>query len=245
MGMARRPLGNGTLQFKAMVSPDPLMGPARLSAPARQRRDRQRPRPADRPPAPARLLHGAVGLGLAEHRRRTAASSSTPACPASRPSGRPRSCTARRSSIPRSADHPPLARFHPHQLRRPDRRHCARPREARGQPLQRPRARPAPLEHRDRAAGFDRGPAVVEPHAHPGAASAAGAISPIPNSSSPASTRNAGRRARCGRTRSRPAGSSPARSPGAGSPRSATATMRWPPKPRSSTPNGRCSRAPR
>ena len=27
MGMARRPIGNGTLQFKAMVSPDPLMGP--------------------------------------------------------------------------------------------------------------------------------------------------------------------------------------------------------------------------
>jgi hypothetical protein len=26
MGMARRPVGNGTLQFKAMVSPDPLMG---------------------------------------------------------------------------------------------------------------------------------------------------------------------------------------------------------------------------
>jgi hypothetical protein len=26
IGMARRPLGNGTLQFKAMVSPDPLMG---------------------------------------------------------------------------------------------------------------------------------------------------------------------------------------------------------------------------
>jgi hypothetical protein len=26
MGMARRPLGNGTLQFKAMISPDPLMG---------------------------------------------------------------------------------------------------------------------------------------------------------------------------------------------------------------------------
>jgi hypothetical protein len=26
MGMARRPLGNGTLQFKTMVSPDPLMG---------------------------------------------------------------------------------------------------------------------------------------------------------------------------------------------------------------------------
>jgi hypothetical protein len=28
MGMARRPLGNGTLQLKAMVSPDPLMGPS-------------------------------------------------------------------------------------------------------------------------------------------------------------------------------------------------------------------------
>ena len=27
MGMAQRPLGNGTVQFKAMVSPDPLMGP--------------------------------------------------------------------------------------------------------------------------------------------------------------------------------------------------------------------------
>ena len=27
MGTARRPLGDGTLQFKAMVSPDPLMGP--------------------------------------------------------------------------------------------------------------------------------------------------------------------------------------------------------------------------
>ena len=28
MGMARRPLGNGTVQLKAMVSPDPLMGPS-------------------------------------------------------------------------------------------------------------------------------------------------------------------------------------------------------------------------
>ena len=28
MGMARRPLGNGTLQLKAMFSPDPLMGPS-------------------------------------------------------------------------------------------------------------------------------------------------------------------------------------------------------------------------
>jgi hypothetical protein len=28
MGMARRPLGHGTLQFKAMLSPDPIMGPS-------------------------------------------------------------------------------------------------------------------------------------------------------------------------------------------------------------------------
>jgi hypothetical protein len=28
MGMAQHPLGNGTLQFKAMLSPDPLMGPS-------------------------------------------------------------------------------------------------------------------------------------------------------------------------------------------------------------------------
>jgi len=28
MGMAQRPIGNGTLQFKAMVSPDPIMGPS-------------------------------------------------------------------------------------------------------------------------------------------------------------------------------------------------------------------------
>ncbi|HEX3677885.1 MAG TPA: hypothetical protein VHU79_10915 [Sphingomicrobium sp.] len=28
MGMARRPLGHGSLQFKAMLSPDPLMGPS-------------------------------------------------------------------------------------------------------------------------------------------------------------------------------------------------------------------------
>ena len=74
-------------------------GQARLSAAARQRRDRQRRRPADRPPAPARFLHGAVGVGVAEHRPRTAASSSTPACRASRPSGRRPSCTARRSWI--------------------------------------------------------------------------------------------------------------------------------------------------
>lgn len=28
MGMAQRPLGNGTLEFKAMLSPDPIMGPS-------------------------------------------------------------------------------------------------------------------------------------------------------------------------------------------------------------------------
>ena len=41
MGMARRPLGNGTLQF-GDGQPRPADGQERLSAAARQRRDRQR-----------------------------------------------------------------------------------------------------------------------------------------------------------------------------------------------------------
>ena len=43
-------------------------GAERLSAAPRQRRDGERPRPADRPPASARFVHGAVGVGVAGHR---------------------------------------------------------------------------------------------------------------------------------------------------------------------------------
>jgi len=67
MGMARRPLGNGTIQFKAMVSPDPLMGPSGYplllaSGETANGRDRL----IDR--QPSRLLHGAVSVRFAEHR---------------------------------------------------------------------------------------------------------------------------------------------------------------------------------
>ena len=98
--------------------PRPADGHARLSAAARQRRDRQRHRPADRPPAPARFLHGAVGLGLAEHR------AEEQRLPLRRPARRARLRPARLHAprgdhgFARSADQPSLARFDPHQLRR-------------------------------------------------------------------------------------------------------------------------------
>ena len=245
MGMARRPLGNGTLQFKAMVSPDPLMGPRGyplLLASGETANGRDRLIDRQHPHDFFMELSGSVSQNIGREQQRL------PLRRASRRAG----LRAARVHAPRgdprfagSADHPPLARFHPHQLRRPDRRHRPRSDEARSQPLQRPRARPAPLEHRDRPAGFDRGPAVVEPHRGPWRCKGAGVISSTPNSSSPASTRNAGPRARCGRTRLPRAGSSPPRSPGAGSPPVATATMHSPRKPRSSMTNGRCSPAPR
>ena len=42
MGMARRPLGDGTLQFKATISPDPLMGKSGYPLAAGQRRNGRR-----------------------------------------------------------------------------------------------------------------------------------------------------------------------------------------------------------
>ena len=53
MGMARRPVGGGTLQLRAGLQPRSADGQERLSAAAGERRDRQWGRPADRPPAPA------------------------------------------------------------------------------------------------------------------------------------------------------------------------------------------------
>ena len=68
MGMARHPLGNGTLQFKAMVSPDPLMGPRGYplllaSGETANGRDRliDRQHPHD-------FFMELSALGLAEHR---------------------------------------------------------------------------------------------------------------------------------------------------------------------------------
>ena len=73
MGMARRPLGNGTLQFKAMLSPDPLMGKSGYPLLLASGETAERRRPADRPPASARFLHGAVGVAS----RRTSAPKSS------------------------------------------------------------------------------------------------------------------------------------------------------------------------
>ena len=68
MGMASRPLGNGTVQFRAMISPDPLMGksgyPLLLASGETANGvdrliDRQHPHD---------LFMELVGLHLAEHR---------------------------------------------------------------------------------------------------------------------------------------------------------------------------------
>ena len=232
MGMARRPLGNGTVQFKAMLSPDPLMGPRGYplllaSGETANGRDRliDRQHPHD------------LFMELSARSRRTsgrrAASSSTPACRASRRSARPPSCTANRSWI------------------------CPRRRSATigsnsthisfgvltaGVVLDRVKLEVSrfngrePDQHRwnietgplDSTAD----PRVVEPGADARAAGRAGAISTIPSSSSRESTRSAGRRARSTPARLRPAGSSPARSPGAARRRAATRTTRSSPKPR-------------
>ena len=118
MGMAQRPLGNGTLQFKAMVSPDPLMGPSGYPLLLASGETANGRRPADRPPASARLLHGAVGLGLAEHRPEEQRLS---LCrPAGRAGVRAAGLHAPRGDhgFARGADQPPLAGLHAHQLRR-------------------------------------------------------------------------------------------------------------------------------
>ena len=118
MGMARRPLGNGTLQLKAMVSPDPLMGksgyPLLLAS--------------------GETANGEDHLSTASTRMtsswscrrrcrrpsgRRAVSSCTPGCRASRRSGRRRSS---REAILESPEAPisTMARFDAHQLWRGD-----------------------------------------------------------------------------------------------------------------------------
>ena len=227
------------------AQPRPADGPARLSAPACERRDGERPRSPDRPPASARSVHGAVGVSLAGHRgqeqrlplRR----------PARRTGVRPARLHAPRSDhgLARGADHPPLARFHAHHLRSVDGRRSARPDQDRGKPLQRPRARPAPLGHRNGAARFDRGSSSRGIRPARCRCKAAGGISSTPSSSSPESTRNAGRQARSMPTTSRRAGSSPARSLGGGRSAMATRTTASPRRRRSSMPTGPSSGAAR
>ena len=171
-----------------------------------------------------------------------------PLCrPARRAGVRPAGLHAPRGDpgFARSADQPSLARFDPHQLRRADRRARARPGQARSQPVQRPRARPASLEHRDRAARFDRGPRFVEPDAD---ARAAGQLGPFRRSRAARAGRRpealVGERALRARDR---AGLEARRNARLGPQdrRTATTTTRSPPRPRSSMAAGPCSAAAR
>ena len=176
MGMARRPLGNGTLQFKAMVSPDPLMGkrgyPLLLASGETANGvdrliDRQHPHDF------FMELSASVSQNIGP-KSSVFLYAGLPGEPAFGPPA-----FMHREAIMDS----PEAPISHHWL---DSTHIsfgvvtggrrARSGEARGQPVQRPRAGPASLEHRDRAAGFDRGPAVVESDAN---ARAAGQLGPF------------------------------------------------------------------
>ena len=185
MGMARRPLGNGTLQFRAMVSPDPLMGPSGYplllasgeTANGRDRLiDRQHPHDffmelsasASQTVGPKSSLFVYAGL---------------PGEPAFGPPA-----FMHREAISDS----PEAPISHHWL---DSTHISfgvvtaglvlDSREAGSQPLQWTRAGPASLEHRDRPAGLDGGSRIVESDARARPARRAGASSRTPNNLSP------------------------------------------------------------
>ena len=207
MGMASRPIGDGTLQFRAMLSPDPLMGkrgyPLLLASGETANGtdrliDRQHPHDF------FMELSASISQNIGE-KSSLFLYGGLPGEPAFGPPA-----FMHREAIMDS----PEAPISHHWL---DSTHisfgvltgglvldrC----QARGQPLQRARARPASLEHRDRAAGFDRGAAVLEPGLDRSRCRAAGAISRIPSNWSRASTRSAGR----------PAPSTPAKSRRTGS----------------------------
>ena len=119
---ARRPLGNGTLQFRTILSPDPLMGkrgyPLLLqsgeTADGETRLiDRQHPHD---------LIRRIVGqLQRSTCPKRTACSSMA-ACRRTRVRAAGLSASPRCLRKSGSADQPPLAGFDPHQLRCGDRR---------------------------------------------------------------------------------------------------------------------------
>ena len=105
MGMARRPIGNGALQFRAALSPDPVLASAAIHCSWRAARRGWRGA-SHRPAASARLLHGAFGVGLAE------CGLTEQHLPLRGLTGEPAfarrlSCTARRSWTRRGADQSP------------------------------------------------------------------------------------------------------------------------------------------
>ena len=122
MGMARRDLGNGTLQLRAMLSPDPLMGrrgyPLLLAS--GETADGVTPL-VDRQHPHDLFMELSASYSLPPRRR----GQRLPLC---RPARRARLRPARLHAphvdhgFARGADQPPLARFDPHHLRRRHRR---------------------------------------------------------------------------------------------------------------------------
>ena len=156
MLMGNRPVGPGTLGLRAMVSLDPTMGKSGYPLLVPDRRDRRRHDAAGRPPASARLLHGA-------RRPRTActlgddgaafAYVGLPGEPALGPTAFMHRFSGMRN--PGGAAHASLARLDPHHLRRRHRSASSQgPVAARRLLVQRPRARPVALEHRDAQASI-------------------------------------------------------------------------------------------
>ena len=137
MGMARRPIGNGTLQFKAMVSPDPIMGkrgyPLLLaSGETANGTDRliDRQHPHDFFMELSTSVSQDIGANSSVF-----VYAGLPGEPAFGPPA-----FMHREAIiglAGSADQPPLAELDAHQLRRADRGTGARSGEAGSQPLQR------------------------------------------------------------------------------------------------------------
>ena len=123
MGMAQRQFGDGTFGVRAMLSPDPFMGPRGYPLLLASGETADGKTPSDRSAASARSVHGAGGDSTATsvvqfERVRVCG-------PAGRACARPADLHAPPAvRQPGSTDHPPLARFDPHHLWRGDRRLC-------------------------------------------------------------------------------------------------------------------------
>ena len=163
MGMARRPLGDGTLQLKAMVSPDPLMGKRGyplLLASGETANGRDRLIDRQHPHDFFMELSASVSQNIGP-KSSVFLYAGLPGEPAFGPPA-----FMHREAIIDTPEAPIThhwLEFDPHHVRRGDGRIGARRGEDRSQPLQRPRARPAPLEHRDGSARLDGDARLLEP----------------------------------------------------------------------------------
>ena len=164
MGMAKREFANGNaLQFRAMISPDPLMGkkgyPLLLASGetadgVEHLVDRQHPHDF------FMELSASYSVKLAD-KASAFIYAGLPGEPAFGPPA-----FMHRQSISTSPEAPITHHWlelDPHHVRRGNGGADLRSRQGRSLALQRTRARPAPLEHRNRPARFDLGSPVVEP----------------------------------------------------------------------------------